>query len=223
MVIKGDSVSLTDFKALYAIKDAKPLPGFDPSFIQVDDVNVALKDFYNASFDIRLPITSISAKERSGLQITSGSGTFAMDSTGMSLQRFDVSTPFSRISATAGIPFALMTLQPAAPVNVLAKGAWASPTWRPSCLALKEYTSRLPRRSPLNFELQAEGKINDVDIPVLTAAIPGVFSIDAQGKAKTLSTTKSSSPTLISKARLRIRQWSTGCSARRDSECRRYP
>ncbi len=184
MVIKGDSVSLTDFKALYAIKDAKPLPGFDPSFIQVDDVNVALKDFYNASFDIRLPITSISAKERSGLQITSGSGTFAMDSTGMSLQRFDVSTPFSRISATAGIPFALMTLQPAAPVNVLAKGSVGFPDVEAFMPALKEYTSRLPRRSPLNFELQAEGKINDVDIPVLTAAIPGVFSIDAQGKAQ---------------------------------------
>ena len=74
MVIKGDTVALDRFKAVYAVKDAKPLPGFDPSYIEVSDVAVALNDFYNAASTVILPISRIEAKERSGLQIVKGSG-----------------------------------------------------------------------------------------------------------------------------------------------------
>ena len=184
MVIKGDSVSLTGFKALYAVKDAKPLPGFDPSYIEVTDVNVAVKDFYNAASTIELPVKSITAKERSGLQITQGHGTFAMDSAGMNLKGFDIRTPYSTIAATAAIPFALMELKPSAPVNVAAKGSLGIPDIEAFLPDFKEYTSKLPRRSPLNLELKADGSLGDVDIPIFAAAMPGVFDIKADGNAK---------------------------------------
>lgn len=183
MVIKGDTVELKGFKALYAVKDAVPLEGFDPSYIQVTDVNVALDGFYNASSNIRLPITSISALERSGLQITEGSGTVAMDSAGLSLDRLYIRTPYSNLSATAGLPFALMNLQPSAPVNAEGQGALGLPDIEAFMPSLAVYTRKLPQRSPLNFQLEADGTLDNVKIPELAISMPGVFSLNAEGEA----------------------------------------
>ena len=184
MVIRGDSVSLVNFKALYAVKDAKPLEGFDPSYIQVSDVNVDLLDFYNASSDIALPVTAITAKERSGLQIVSGKGTFSMDAAGMNLKDFDIRTPYSQLAATAGIPFALMEMKPEAPVNVDARGSLGLPDIEAFMPTVKEYTSKLPRRSPLKFDLQADGRLDNVSIPNLALSMPDVFSLTAEGEAQ---------------------------------------
>lgn len=184
MVIKGDSVSLSGFSALYAVKDAVALPGFDPSYIQVTDVNIGLKNFYNAATTIELPIASVTAKERSGLQITGGSGLFTMDSVGMNLRDFEIKTPFSSISATAGIPNALMELKPDAPVSVEASGNIGFPDVEAFMPSLKVYTQKLPKRNPLKFNLLAEGKLSDVTIPKLEASLRDVFDIKAKGKAK---------------------------------------
>lgn len=184
IVIKGDSVSLSGFRALYAVKGGKPLPGFDPSYIEVADVNVLLKGFYNAASDITLPIASISAKERSGLEITEGHGVFAMDSAGMTLRDFDIKTPYSSLKATAGLPFALMELKPDAPVAVNARGSLGIPDIEAFMPSLKDYTSKMPRRTPLDFGLEASGSVDNVAIPLLSAAMPGVFSLKASGKAR---------------------------------------
>lgn len=183
MVIKGDTVELKGFKALYAVKDAEPLPGFDPSYIQVSGVEVALDGFYNASSNIKLPIKSIAATERSGLQITEGSGTVAMDSAGLSLDHLYVRTPYSSLSATAGLPFALMNLQPSAPVNVEGNGSLGLPDIEAFMPDFATYTRKLPQRSPLNFEIGANGTLDNVKIPQLDLSMPGVFSLSAEGEA----------------------------------------
>lgn len=184
MEIKGDSVSISGFKALYAVKDATPLPGFDPSYIEVSDVGITMIDFYNAASTVRLPITGIVAKERSGLQITEGHGIVSVDSTGLALKNLEVKTPYSSLSATAGIPFALMQMSPSAPLDAVVKGSIGFPDVEAFMPGLKIYTSKLPQRRPLSFEFRSEGTLSDVDIPVLTAAVPGVFSLKADGKAQ---------------------------------------
>ncbi|MDE6534358.1 MAG: translocation/assembly module TamB [Muribaculaceae bacterium] len=184
MVIKGDTVSLSGFKALYAVKDAVPADGFDPSYIEVEDVAVSLENFYNASSTVELPVASIKAKERSGLQITEGHGTVSVDSTGLALKGLEISTPYSSLSATAGIPFALMQLNPDAPLNAHASGSVGLPDVEAFMPALKVYTKGLPRRNPLRFGLEAEGTLSDVDIPTFEMSMQGVFDIKAEGKAE---------------------------------------
>ncbi len=183
MVIKGDTVQLSRFSALYAMKGAQPLPGFDASYIQVSDVNITMHDFLNAGSSINLPISSITAKERSGLEITSGSGTVAIDSTGLSLRDFAVTTLYSTLGANAALPFSLMALEPQAPVNVSAKGSLGLPDIEAFMPDLSTYTSKLPQRAPLRFDLAAEGTLSDVVIPQLMADMPGVFSLQAKGRA----------------------------------------
>ena len=183
MVIKGDTVELHSFSALYAVKDAKPLPGFDPSYIQVSDVNISMHNFYNAASTLELPISSITAKERSGLEITSGSGTVGIDSTGLALRDLTVTTPYSTLGATAALPFSLMALEPQAPVNVNIEGSLGLPDIEAFMPDLSVYTRKLPQRAPLGLSLSAEGTLSDVAIPRLSADMPGVFSLKANGKA----------------------------------------
>lgn len=184
MIIKGDTVEVNGYKAIYAVKGAKPLPGFDPSYIEVTDVGVGIKDFYNAASTIELPISRIVAKERSGLQIMEGSGTVAVDSTGLTLRDLKIKTPWSELGATAGIPFALMEMQPSAPLNAEASGSLGLPDIEAFMPTLSPFTTKLPRRDPLTFDIKADGTLGNVDISRLNAGMAGVFELAASGTAQ---------------------------------------
>lgn len=183
MVIAADSIALNRFKVLYAMAGAKPAPGFDPSYISLTDLNVALRNFRNAATDISAPITRLEGRERSGLTITSGSGTFAMDSTGMNLQALKVRTPFSRLDVSALIPNALMALQPEAKVDVTADVSVGMPDINAFMPTLHQYTSAFAG-SPLNAKLRATGKLDNVSVPRLDLDMPGILSLRATGKAR---------------------------------------
>ncbi|MDE5790706.1 MAG: hypothetical protein K2H96_05700, partial [Muribaculaceae bacterium] len=184
MKIMGDSISLANFKALYATKGVKPVAGFDPSYIQVSDVAIGMKDFYNESSTVRLPITLLEAKERSGLQILNGSGTVGVDSVGLTLDNLAVKTLYSSLQATADVPFAMMALKPDAQTSVSAEGSIGLPDVDAFMPALKTYTSKLPARNPLVFALNAEGSLSDVEISRFDASLREVVDIKAKGYAK---------------------------------------
>ncbi len=184
MVIKGDSLSLEGFKALYAVKGAKPLPGFDASYISVSDVTLAMKDFYNESSTVRLPLTKIEARERSGLQITQGKGLVSVDSMGLGLDNLNITTVYSRLSATARVPFAMMELKPSSPMNVSAKALLGLPDIEAFMPAVKEYTSKMPARNPLDLALEANGSLARLEIPVLNVALRDIITLKANGYAE---------------------------------------
>ena len=181
MIIKGDTVSVTGFEALYAVADTNPLPGFDPSYIQVSDVNITLDGFLNEGASIKLPITRLEARERSGLQITSGSGTIALDSIGIKLDDVDLHTIYSSIYANASIPMALMEMKDNAIFNVGAKGSIGLPDVESFMPDVKTYTSLIPARSPLSFNIMANGSLEDIDLGNLDVSLQNIFSIHADG------------------------------------------
>lgn len=183
MTIKADSISIDNFGALYAIKGAKPLPGFDANYIEVKDVAVGMRGFYNCAANLRLPITRLQASERSGLQITRGAGLIALAEAGINIEGVELSTPYSRIEATADLPFALMELKPDATVNA---GVTAS-------LGMRDVVAFMPdvkayigpfMKNTLNAKINAVGKLSDVAIRQLDVAMPGIFSLRASGTAK---------------------------------------
>ena len=181
MQIKGDSIAVDSLSALYAVRDARPLPGFDPSYMKVDGVRIGMRDFYNESSTVRLPLTRLAARERSGLQITSGSGTVGIDSVGLALDRLDIRTLFSSIRATADVPFAMMALEPSAQMRVDAKGRIGLPDVEAFMPDAKSFTSMIPGRKPLDFDLDADGSLADLKIRNLLAEIPGVVNLNAKG------------------------------------------
>lgn len=183
ITIKADSIDISDYHVLYAMKGAKPLPGFDASYIELSDVGVGLRDFYNQTSTVRLPLTRLAAKERSGLQVVSGQGTVLVDSTGLALDNLHVLTPYSRLNATAGLPFSLMAMQPDAPLNVKADASIGLPDVDAFMPSLSAYTAKVPRREPLGLRLDADGTLDNAGINVFEADLPGVFSLSADGHA----------------------------------------
>lgn len=183
MVISGDSISLDEFAMIYAVKGAKPLPGFDASYISVKDVSIGMRGFYNESSTVRLPITRLQARERSGLEIVRGQGIIGVDSTGLSLKDINISTLYSKIAGDAAIPFALMELKPDAPVDVSVTTRLGMPDIDAFMPSLKEYTKLLPARNPLDATLEAHGTLASVDVETLEAELRDVLSISASGYA----------------------------------------
>ncbi|MDE6236129.1 MAG: translocation/assembly module TamB [Muribaculaceae bacterium] len=183
MTITADSIALDNFGAVYAIKGARPLPGFDANYIQVKDVGIGMRGFYNEQANLRLPITRLQATERSGLQISRGTGLIALTEAGIDIDGVEIATPYSTVNATAGLPFALMELQPSAPVK--AKLA--------ASLGMKDVLAFMPDLSAyvapfmgqkLNAAVDATGTLADVAISKLDMAMPGIFSLRASGTAK---------------------------------------
>ena len=77
-VITADSVKLQADNAVYATTGAHPLPGLDFNYLQAQDVEIAVTDFYNKGTAIRVPLQRLKATERCGLEL-SAAGTFSMN------------------------------------------------------------------------------------------------------------------------------------------------
>ena len=184
MRIMGDSIAVNNLSALYATKGVKPAPGFDATYISVSGVGISMRDFYNESSTVRLPLTRLEARERCGLQITRGSGTVRIDSIGLVLDKLDIRTGYSTILASADVPFALMELKPTAPVNASLTGRIGLPDVDAFMPSLRQFTKRVAARKPLELDLKANGNLSDVSISKLLVNMPGVVRLQAHGYAR---------------------------------------
>ncbi|MDE6271425.1 MAG: translocation/assembly module TamB domain-containing protein [Muribaculaceae bacterium] len=183
MTITADSIAIDNFGALYAIKGAKPLPGFDANYIKVSDVAIGMRGFFNQQANLRLPITRLNAIERSGLQITRGAGVIALNEAGIKIEGVDIATPYSAISATADLPFALMELQPSAPVNANLSASLGMKDILAFMPDMKAYVTPF-LGNVVNAKVDAQGTLADVAIRQLDVALPGILSLRASGTAK---------------------------------------
>lgn len=183
-VVKVGKIALSSFDARYAVEDSPVVRGFDTNDIRFSELNIDVENFYNKALEISLPITRLSGMEQCGLTVTEGSGTFTMDSTGMMLKDFDIRTPFSHVEASAAIPNALMELLPSAMLDVDITASLGMTDINNFMPDLKAYTSALPRLTPLNARIRANGELGDADIEQFDVALPGTLSLRAKGKAR---------------------------------------
>lgn len=184
MRIMGDSIAADNLRALYAVKNAKPLPGFDASYIEVTDVGLGMRHFYNESSTVRLPLTRLTARERCGLEIVEGQGTVGIDSIGLSLDSFKILTPFSSIHASADVPFAMMALDENASMSADIDARIGLPDVEAFMPDLKSTLSLVPGRKPLDVILNAHGSLADLTIKRLDVSMPGVVSFNADGNVR---------------------------------------
>lgn len=183
MQILGDSISLTGFQALYATKGATPQPGFDPAYIAVGGVEIGMRNFYNEASTVRLPLTRLKAKERSGLEITSGRGLIGIDSIGLKIENVLLNTLWSTISANADVPFAMMAMDENSPMNVKANGSLGLPDIETALPLAAAYTKMIPGRNPLMFDIDAAGTLASLKLDKIFLEMPGVLFLKASGFA----------------------------------------
>lgn len=98
--ISADVIELNANRGLYALKGCKPNSGFDPNWIEVNDVKIHIDSFYNRGTAIRIPLKNMSIRERCGLQFNA-EGLFEMDTSRVAIRKFSVETLHSSLSVNA--------------------------------------------------------------------------------------------------------------------------
>lgn len=181
MTIMADSISIDHFNVLYGVKGARPASGFDASYVQLSDICVSLQDFFNCQSTIRVPITRLMGRERCGLQLLSGSGLFAIDSIGLSMQNLNITTPNTHIRTTASIPFALMEMKPSAPMSIEADGYVGLADLDLFMPSMREYTSMLSPARRMLLSIDAAGTLSALRLNKISAELPHVFNLAASG------------------------------------------
>lgn len=103
--IRLRQVTFTGSRAIYAVRGYNPLPGFDPSYIDVDSISLRVKDFWNRATDLSIPITTLAGTERCGVRLYAD-GLFSLDSAAMHISGMHISTlqtTLLNVSATMGL------------------------------------------------------------------------------------------------------------------------
>ena len=82
-----------------------PTPGFDPSHIALNDVNIQIDSLLYGGRDISVRIKEFSANDRSGLTLSSLTGDISSDSTTIQVPELLLKTPYSEIRLLATVPW----------------------------------------------------------------------------------------------------------------------
>lgn len=178
--INIDNIRLTGKSALYALAGAEPVEGFDMNYIGVDDIVIEIDSFFNRGVEIRVPVRKIEATERCGLPLMAH-GLFAMDSTAMRADSFMISTGFSNLTINALMGMGDLTTDPNLPLSLDAKASIAPIDIKRALPAMSQFVSALPPYSNFEAEAIVNGTSSNLSIKEITAGLPGVISIAADG------------------------------------------
>lgn len=180
MVVKLGKIDLKNFSALYATEGVKPAAGFDPSYIQVKDLDISLKDFYNCSSTVRVPITSMKGSERSGINVRSASGTVAIDSTGIDVRSFDLRTDVSQLDFDASLTYEMMDMKPDGALSAKGGGTLGFQDIFNFMPSLKVPLMVIPG-TRADIDLDVEGTLADLNVNKLTLDVPGFMHVSSGG------------------------------------------
>lgn len=182
--VTADSLSLTGRRALYAMRDAVPLPGLDMNYIEVTDIAINVDSFYNRGTSIRVPLRRLHGVERCGVELNA-SGLFEMDSTMMRATRMDISTLYSDIRLDGSMGVGTFT-DPALPLRLLGDARLSMADVRLLYPSLSPIVSRLPN-SDLNLHADIDGTPAQLNVYDLRAFMPGLIKMTATGQVENLN------------------------------------
>ena len=100
-LIDVERIQCSGLDGTYAVAGSKPSAGFDPEYISVRNLSLAVDSFHNYGSTIRLPLRQLALQERSGISIEKAQGLWQMTDSTQSLQNFSLATPYSVIQADA--------------------------------------------------------------------------------------------------------------------------
>lgn len=175
--ITADSLKLTARRGVYAQKGVIPAAGFDPSYIEVRNVNIEVDSFYNKGTNIIVPLKRLDATERCGLYIHAD-GTFSMDNDKMSAKDFIVETVKSSLRFNAEMGVGDLTSNPSLPIMLKAFGR-ISP--EEIAMAFPDMRAMLRPMRPLSVSADIDGTAALLNIYKLDFRMPEIATVALQG------------------------------------------
>lgn len=181
--VRVGSVVLTENSAEYGLLHHRPAAGFDPSSIALASLDLSVDSVYNRGGDIALQIGRMSFAERSGLSVTSASGTFAMDAEGITLSGFKLQTPYSRFAADLSAGAGLLRMEPASPLTASVS---ASVDTRDVKYLYPTLITPVLDNRIVGINLTAAGTLGDLQQVKLGVSSPEHLDFTAEGAAKNM-------------------------------------
>ena len=167
--------------------DATSMPaanGFDASHIALHDITASVDSAYCAGRDIRASLREMSFYDRSGLTLSSLTGTLSSDNRCLSIPDLRLLTPNSEASFQGTLPWSVVEGRVATEDTVSLR--LSANIGREDVLLFvgdsvgTAFRESYPLR-PLIVNAAAAGNLERLDIPRLEADLPGAFSIEGRG------------------------------------------
>lgn len=188
--VKGDSVRLTGGHAIYAKTGAKPSRGLDSDYIEVSDVDFAVKDFYNRGNIVKVPLESLKARERGGLEIKDAHGTATVNSQDIKLDNFKVKTRNSDITLDGKMDMSMLGKDPTGSMKVKTDATVDMRELSNAVPALGSATKFIPNQRAVKVKGTFEGNTRDLDIKDGYIDIPGHVRSTVNGNIKNVTNPK---------------------------------
>lgn len=171
----------------YDGNDREPTAGLDPSHIFLNKVTISLDSLFYGGRDIRAQIRELSAEDRSGLVLSSLTGSVRSDSTTINIPQILLQTPSSEARLLATIPWSSFDEQPEGNMRVLLTASLGKEDLMTVAGVLPEAFQKAYPQKSVSLTAGVEGNLSSLQLRQLKAELPGVFRMDVSGKMQSLT------------------------------------
>lgn len=178
--VKIKNVDFTGSQALYTTNGVEPLPGLDFTYIQVNDLDLGIRDFYNCATTVKLPL-SVSGTERCGVSLNIN-GNLDIDSEALHFREVKLNTANGTLADfNAILGMGDMTTDPSLPV-----GLWLDAGFAPADLALmfpqmKPVTQSLPAEEQVQIITDISGTMGEINVGDIDLRVNRCINLHASG------------------------------------------
>ncbi len=170
--IEGGKLKVQNSSVVYALKEAKPADGLDMNYLSLSDINFEIDSLYNRGTDITVPLKHISAKERCGLFVTDGKGTFKIDSEEMDIDKFALKTVLSTISVDGNLDMSVFETPSEGNINLDANAQIDIVDVEVMYPIFKGYFGAVPRKRPIELVAKVAGTAAKLDVKEVSVNLP---------------------------------------------------
>ncbi|MDR0429813.1 MAG: translocation/assembly module TamB domain-containing protein [Tannerellaceae bacterium] len=160
-----------------------PSQGLDPLHIALDQLHIAIESILYQDKEINAGIKEFSAKERSGLTITSLKGDIHSDTLAVYIPELILTTSESEIRLLGSMPWSVPDEDSKGNMHALLTASLGKKD-------LFTFVSGLPAgfvrdypNTPVNVVAHVGGNLSELNLRQLKAELPGAFVVNASGKA----------------------------------------
>ncbi len=184
--ISLQQLELLDNRLAYGVATGTPAPGFDPSHLRIQALNLQIDSLRNRGTAIAAVLRSLSFEERSELAVQSAQGRFVLDSAGISLTDFALKTPESQVTLQAQAGNGLLSMHPDTPLS-LAWEAQLAPAdlwiFYPAPVSVRHaFRGRM-----LTFDGQLNGRLDRIDLQSLSLRLSRAISLRLDGQLRSVT------------------------------------
>ncbi|RHR38672.1 hypothetical protein DWX23_13830 [Parabacteroides sp. AF18-52] len=183
----ADLFTLTGSTLGYDANYQDPVAGFDPSHIALNNVTISLDSLFYGGRDIKARIRELSAEDRSGLTISSLTGSFHSDSTNINVPQLLLKTPSSEVRLLAMVPWSSFDENPEGNMRVLLTASVGKEDVMTFAGELPPDFQKAYPQKPLSLTAGVEGNLSSMLLRQLKGELPGTFRMDVSGTMQSLT------------------------------------